>query len=80
VLTYLFRMTHMLSSSYEVLRVVGRDEKTANARMALYAAARQVLYNGMKLLGLSPVDRYVLSFLFVDCTELLTSNAGCKFI
>jgi hypothetical protein len=47
--------------------------------MALYAAARQVLYNGMKLLGLSPVDRYVLSFFFFACADLLTSDAGCKF-
>lgn len=63
VLTYLFRMTHMLSSSYDILRIVGREEKVALARMALYESARQVLFNGMKLLGLNPVERYVLLFL-----------------
>ncbi|OKL62986.1 Arginine--tRNA ligase, cytoplasmic [Talaromyces atroroseus] len=57
VLTYLFRMTHMLSSSYDILRIVGREEQLATARMALYESARQVLYNGMKLLGLNPVNR-----------------------
>lgn len=62
VLTYLFRMTHMLSSSYDILRIVGREQNVALARMALYASARQVLYNGMKLLGLNPVQRYVLDY------------------
>ena len=57
VLTYLFKMTHMLSSSYDVLQVVGSEVEVKKARMALYEAARQVLNNGMKLLGLSPVER-----------------------
>ncbi|KAL1961528.1 hypothetical protein VTN77DRAFT_1633 [Rasamsonia byssochlamydoides] len=57
VLTYLFRMTHILSSSYDVLKVIGSEPEVAKARMALYESARQVLYNGMRLLGLSPVDR-----------------------
>ena len=59
VLSYLFKMTHMLSSSYDVLKVVGSEAELKKARMALYEAARQVLHNGMRLLGLSPVERYV---------------------
>ena len=59
VLTYLFKMTHMLSSSYDVLQVVGSEPEVKRARMALYEAARQVLNNGMKLLGLSPVERSI---------------------
>ncbi|KAL8730149.1 MAG: hypothetical protein Q9166_004232 [cf. Caloplaca sp. 2 TL-2023] len=59
VLSYLFKMTHMLSSSYDVLKVVGSEPEVKRARMALYEAARQVLNNGMKLLGLSPVERLV---------------------
>jgi arginyl-tRNA synthetase len=62
VLTYLFKMTHVLSSSYDVLKVVGSEPELKLARMTLYAAARQVLHNGMSLLGLSPVERYVLLF------------------
>ena len=61
VLTYLFKMTHMLSSSYDVLQVVGSKPELMKARMALYEAARQVLNNGMKLLGLDPVERFVES-------------------
>ncbi|PWW72533.1 arginyl-tRNA synthetase [Tuber magnatum] len=57
VVTYLFKMTHLLSSSYDVLRVLGEEPKLSAARMALYESARQVLNNGMRLLGLTPVDR-----------------------
>jgi len=58
VLTYLFRMTHSVSSSYEHLQVVGSPREVMLARLALYSAAVQVLNNAMRLLGLSPVERY----------------------
>lgn len=64
VLAYLFKMTHMLSSSYDVLKVVGSEPEVMKARMALYEAARQVLNNGMTLLGLNPVERLVIQFDF----------------
>lgn len=57
VLTYLFKMTHTLSSSYDHLRIVGSEIEVQKARMALYDASRVVLNNGMRLLGLSPVER-----------------------
>lgn len=57
VLTYLFRMTHALSSSYDVLRVIGSEGEVMRARLALYEASRWVLGNGMRLLGLTPVER-----------------------
>jgi len=57
VLTYLFKMTHALSSSYDVLQVIGSEHEVKKARMALYESARQVLFNGMRLLGLNPVER-----------------------
>jgi len=56
-LTYLFKMTHALSSSYDHLQVVGSELELKRARMALYVAARQVLNNGMRLLGLTPLER-----------------------
>ena len=61
ILAYLFKMTHMLSSSYDVLKVIGSETELKKARMALYEAARQVLNNGMHLLGLNPVERQVIS-------------------
>lgn len=72
VLAYLFKMTHMLSSSYDVLKVVGSEPELKKARMALYEAARQVLSNGMKLLGLNPVERFAsprTNFLFFPETR-----------
>ncbi|GME43372.1 Arginyl-tRNA synthetase protein [Neofusicoccum parvum] len=57
VLTYLFKMTHAVSSSYDHLQVVGSEESVKKARMALYVAARQVLRNGLALLGITPVER-----------------------
>ncbi|KAF3279362.1 hypothetical protein TWF132_000633 [Orbilia oligospora] len=57
IVNYLFKMTQILSSSYEVVKVVGSEESVARARMALFESARTVLSNAMKLLGLSPVER-----------------------
>jgi arginyl-tRNA synthetase len=68
VLVYLFKMTHMLSSCYDALDRANGNAKTLSvmyaespekkvALMAMYEAARIVLNNGMKLLGLSPVER-----------------------
>lgn len=68
ILTYLFKMTHLLSSCYDAKDVNNKNAKTMSvmyaetpekkvALMALYDCARQVLSNGMKLLGLTPVER-----------------------
>ncbi|KAL2135301.1 hypothetical protein VTI74DRAFT_9069 [Chaetomium olivicolor] len=59
VFTYLFRLAHQLSSCYDVLQVVGAGggRDVMLARATLYEGARQVLENGMRLLGLSPVER-----------------------
>ncbi|KFA64673.1 hypothetical protein S40285_06162 [Stachybotrys chlorohalonatus IBT 40285] len=56
VLTYLFKMTHVVSSSYDHLQVVGSERELMKARMALYDAARIVLANGMRMLGLTPLE------------------------
>lgn len=53
----ILRMAHALSSSYDHLQVVGSEKEVMLARLALYSAARQTLSNGMRLLGLSPVER-----------------------
>ena len=68
VLTYLFKMTHQLSSCYDAIDRENKNAKTLSvmyaetpekkvALMAMYEAARIVLNNGMQLLGLSPVER-----------------------
>ncbi|KAK2751149.1 hypothetical protein FQN57_000224 [Myotisia sp. PD_48] len=58
ILTYLFHLTHQVSSAYEILKVIGAETQDLTiARLALYESARQVLENGMKLLGFTPVER-----------------------
>ncbi|KID59432.1 uncharacterized protein G6M90_00g080760 [Metarhizium brunneum] len=61
ILTYLFRLTHQLSSCYDVVQVTGTNEgrDVMLSRAGLYEGARQVLENGMRLLDLTPVDRHV---------------------
>lgn len=59
ILTYLFKLCHQLSSGYDVVKVIGcGDEKLSLARAAYYEAVRQVLNNGLRLLGMTPVQRY----------------------
>lgn len=57
VVTYLFNVSHTVSTCYDILWVAGQEKELAIARLSLYAAAKQVLNNGMRLLGLTPVDR-----------------------
>lgn len=59
ILTYLFKLAHELSSSYDHLKVVDPPEGRAVslARAALYESTRQVLHNGMVLLWITPIER-----------------------
>lgn len=57
IITYLFKMSHLISSCYDVLWVSKQDKEVAKARLALYSSARIVLNTGMRVLGLTPVDR-----------------------
>ncbi|KAL4960625.1 uncharacterized protein BDV14DRAFT_211577 [Aspergillus stella-maris] len=57
VLSYLWKLTHAVNSSYDHLNVLNAETEVKVARLALYSAARQVLGSAMKLLGLSPVER-----------------------
>lgn len=57
VVTYLFKLAHQFSSTYKVLRVMGEEREILVARLALFSAVRQTLYNGLVLLGITPVDR-----------------------
>ncbi|KAG0656711.1 hypothetical protein C6P45_002631 [Maudiozyma exigua] len=57
IVTYLFKVAHQVSSCYKTLWVTGQSDDIASARLALYNASRQVLHNGMSLLGLTPVNR-----------------------
>ncbi|CCG81405.1 Mitochondrial and cytoplasmic arginine-tRNA ligase Rrs1/Mrs1 [Taphrina deformans PYCC 5710] len=57
IVTYLYRLCHAFSGAYDKLWVHGQEAEVARARMALYVSCRIVLSNGMRLLGLCPLDR-----------------------
>ena len=57
IVTYLFKITHLASTAYETLIVKGAEPQVAKARYAVYFAVQTVLGNGMRLLGLTPLER-----------------------
>lgn len=57
IVTYLFKLTHQFSSTYKVLRVMGEPREILLARLALFSSVRQILNNGMRVLGITPVER-----------------------
>ncbi|KAI0063831.1 arginyl-tRNA synthetase [Artomyces pyxidatus] len=58
VVTYLFKLSHAISSAWETVVVKGeKDVEKARARMWLYLCARDVLGAAMRLLSIRPLDR-----------------------
>ncbi|KAJ2401915.1 arginyl-tRNA synthetase [Coemansia sp. RSA 2559] len=57
VVQYLFALCHAVSAAWEELKVAGQPQPLANARMAMYQAARIVISNALLLLGIPPLER-----------------------
>jgi arginyl-tRNA synthetase len=58
IITYCMRLSHYISSAWDVLLVKGEpDLDKARARMWLFLLAREVLAAGMRLLSLTPLQR-----------------------
>ncbi|XP_015668337.1 probable arginine--tRNA ligase, mitochondrial [Protobothrops mucrosquamatus] len=57
IVKYLFKLSHLASAAHRNLPVKGSPLDLAQARLCLFHAARSVLANGMKLLGITPVDK-----------------------
>ena len=57
VVSYLFDLAHTISSAHSVLWVKDREQNIAEARMALFWAARVTLSNALRLVGLRPLER-----------------------
>ncbi|ELP85100.1 arginyl-tRNA synthetase, cytoplasmic, putative [Entamoeba invadens IP1] len=57
LVTYLFELSHVIASAHSVLRVKGSEEKLAKSRLMLLHCARVVLGNGLRLLGLEPLEK-----------------------
>lgn len=57
VVTFLMNVAHQLSSLIESLYVMNQPKDIAVARLALFMSVRQVLGNGLSLLGLIPLTQ-----------------------
>lgn len=57
LLCYLFDLARSINSAVVVLKVKDQEEKLAQARQLLFEAARITLHNGLRMLGLMPLDR-----------------------
>lgn len=57
IVTFCFRLTHAISSAWEIIIVKGQPQEVALARLWLYISARDVLASAMKLLTLEPLQK-----------------------
>jgi arginyl-tRNA synthetase len=57
IVSWCFRISHAISSAYEVLLVRDQEAEVAQARLYLYVCARDVLGSALRLLTLTPLDR-----------------------
>jgi len=54
---YLLELARSLHASYRVLRVKGEEPRTAEARLLLFVAVKQILRSGLTLLGIQPLEQ-----------------------
>ncbi|EDR29997.1 arginyl-tRNA synthetase, putative [Entamoeba dispar SAW760] len=57
LVSYLFELSHVIASAFSTLRVKGSEPEIAKARLFLFYCARIVLGNGLRLLGLEPLEK-----------------------
>lgn len=57
IVQYCYKLTHAVSSAWEVLIVKGQDKDVALARLFMYRSARHVLNAALRLLTIEPLDR-----------------------
>eukprot|EP01121_Diplochlamys_sp_Union-15-3_P018520 TRINITY_DN674_c0_g1_i6.p1 TRINITY_DN674_c0_g1~~TRINITY_DN674_c0_g1_i6.p1 ORF type:complete len:607 (-),score=106.12 TRINITY_DN674_c0_g1_i6:40-1860(-) len=55
--TYLFELSHLISLGHAVLWVKGQKPDIASVRKLLFWSARVTLGNGLRILGIHPVER-----------------------
>ncbi|XP_062980978.1 probable arginine--tRNA ligase, mitochondrial isoform X1 [Elgaria multicarinata webbii] len=57
IVNYLLKLSHLAAAAHKMLPVKGSVPELAEARLCLFQAVRSILANGMKLLGITPVNR-----------------------
>lgn len=53
---YLFRLSHVINKAFKMLKVKNESPDVASQRLLLFHVAKNVLAQGMKLLGLMPLE------------------------
>ena len=57
IVTFCFKLCHLVSQAWEGLKVQGQEEELALARLYLFVCTRDVLSSAMRLLSLTPLER-----------------------
>ncbi|XP_020483847.2 probable arginine--tRNA ligase, mitochondrial [Labrus bergylta] len=57
LVNFLLKLSHLVASAHRELPVKGSHQDVAQARLRLFSAACSVLANGMRILGITPVDK-----------------------
>ncbi|XP_034755973.1 probable arginine--tRNA ligase, mitochondrial isoform X1 [Etheostoma cragini] len=57
LVNFLLKLCHLIASAHKELPVKGSSQDIAQARLRLFSGACSVLANGMRILGITPVDK-----------------------
>lgn len=57
IVNWCFKLSHLIGSAWENIKVTGAAENEAQARLFLFVQVRSVLNSAMKLLSLTPIER-----------------------
>ncbi|BEJ15181.1 hypothetical protein CspHIS471_0409480 [Cutaneotrichosporon sp. HIS471] len=57
IVTWCFKLSHLVGSAWETIKVSGASEAEAKARLFLFIQIRHVLASAMRLLSLTPIER-----------------------
>nr|XP_050855332.1 probable arginine--tRNA ligase, mitochondrial isoform X1 [Vespula vulgaris] len=57
LVTYLFELSHTINKALKTLKVKGETADISNQRLLMFHVARNVLAQGMKLLGITPLHK-----------------------
>ncbi|XP_047354972.1 probable arginine--tRNA ligase, mitochondrial isoform X5 [Vespa velutina] len=57
LVTYLFRLSHTINKALKILKVKGETADISDQRLLMFHVARNVLAQGMKLLGITPLQK-----------------------
>lgn len=57
LVTWCFKLSHLIGSAWETVKVAGATEDEAKARLFLYVQTREVLGHAMGLLSLTLIER-----------------------